>query len=69
MSYTKRLMQAVDFNREYSPTQLASMTHIEPEEVSRALGMLCSGGVIEQTKTGRFLKDRAYKSKQRSLKI
>ena len=69
MSYVKVILQAMRFDHEYTPDEISAITHIRTEDVSRALKVLVSGGVIEQTKSDRLVKHRKFKSKQRQLKL
>lgn len=69
MSYANRILTAMRYNREYSPVELAAMTHIDLREISRLLKMGVRGGVIECAQNDRFIKNRRYKSKQRELRL
>lgn len=67
MSCIHRINTAMKAGREYSPEELAVITHIPAYEVSRCLRLLEGGGLIEKTQSGHFLKYRKFKTRQRSL--
>lgn len=64
MSYTSRVLTAMNAGRIYSASDIAARTKISLDEVVRALNLLVKGGVIEMTQKDRFIKNRRYKSKQ-----
>ena len=68
MSYTKAVFQAMKNDIEYDLKSLCSITKIDSQAIKQCLSLLVKGGVVEQTKSGRFVRDRKYKSRQAQLK-
>jgi len=52
---------------EYDPATIATATRYHPDTVRAALKSLTTGGVIEQSASGKYFKDRKFKTKQKSL--
>lgn len=69
MSYVNRILSAMRYNQEYTPDEVAAITHVDRYETSKALKLLAQGGLIETVRTDRFIKNRKYKSKQRELRL
>ena len=44
MSYSQRVLQAMNFGREYSPEEIAATTKIDQSDVSQCLHLLQKGG-------------------------
>jgi len=69
MNYTDKVFMAMREGREYSPDEIASISHIPRDAVSQILNMLAKHNMVEQTVGGRFIKDRKFKTKQRGLLV
>jgi hypothetical protein len=67
MAYIDTILQAMRYGQEYSPAELGSLTHINADEIRKALKLLAQGGVIECTHHDRFIRNRKYTTKQRGL--
>lgn len=44
MSYTRRVLTAMRGETEYSPEDIAAITHLRPEDAGRCLHELAKGG-------------------------
>ena len=69
MNYTDKVFTAMREGKEYSPDEIASISHIPRDAVSQILNMLAKHSMVEQTVGGRFIKDRKLKTKQRGLLV
>tara|TARA_R110002072_G_scaffold273116_1_gene433452 strand:- start:299 stop:508 length:210 start_codon:yes stop_codon:yes gene_type:complete len=69
VSIIDNVFASMKFGKEYSPVEIAGVTHISEDAVSKALKILEGAGMIEKTQHDRFLKNRKYTSRQRSLRV
>ena len=67
MSQADVVFKAMKDGKKYSPTELAEITHINKNQVSKILKMLTSGMLIEEVSHHRYATRRKYKTKQQSL--
>lgn len=67
MSYVTRVMTAMREGREYSPGDIAAITHLTERDAGQCLHQLCKGGVIECVAQDRYRKNRKYKTRQKGL--
>lgn len=69
VSIIDNVFASMRFGKEYTPVEIAQAAHISEDAVSKALKLLESAGMIEKTQNNRFLKNRKYTSRQRSLRF
>lgn len=67
MSYADTVFKAMPFDREVSAEHLQQITHISIPDIGVALSLLAKSGVIEETVSNHFIKNRKYKTKQKEL--
>jgi len=67
MSYADTIYQTMRFEQEYTPPDLAMLTHLDEKVVGQVLHLLAKSNMIECTSNDRFRKNRKYKTRQRNL--
>lgn len=66
MSYTKRVLAAIPDKYDIGAEEIQNKTHLDMKSIRIILLMLERSGMIERTKNDRYVKNRKYKSKQKS---
>lgn len=67
MSRIKKVLEAMPFDQAGSPDDIAVITKMESRDVSDCMKLLEQGGLIECVNMSRYIKNRKYMSRQRSL--
>jgi len=69
MSYIARVLQAMNYELEYSPGDIAVITHLQEQDAAKCLHELAKGGMVECVCMDRYRKNRKYKTKQQQLRL
>lgn len=56
MSYVNRILSAMRYDQEYTPDEVAAITHVDRYETFKALKLLSQGGLVETVGADRFIK-------------